>query len=78
MDCEGGNNKLGNLAWGTKSQNGRDTTKAGRRKLTYAQARQIRRLVAAGLSCSEAARQFGVLPGSAWNLVYGGQYAETP
>ena len=59
LDTDGGNNRLSNLRWGTKSQNGRDATRAGKRRLTLAQVAEAKARAAAGETGAALAREFG-------------------
>lgn len=62
-------NRPGNLAWGTAAENAADAKRHGtlgegmlarRRKLTDAQVRDIRSMVAGGVPCSRIAKQYGI------------------
>ncbi len=59
-DGDPGNNRLSNLRWGTRSQNNRDATKHGRRKLTQAQADNCVRRWLRGASQTALAREHSV------------------
>lgn len=60
LNLDGGDNKLSNLTYGTKSQNGKDVTANGRRRVTYAQADEIRARRAAGESNKSLAEAFNM------------------
>lgn len=58
-DGDGSNNRLTNLRWGTRSENNRDITRAGKRRLTLEQVSEARRRSRAGETCAALAREFG-------------------
>lgn len=58
-DGIGSNNRLSNLRWGTRSENNRDITRLGRRRLTLEQAAEARTRHAAGETGAALAREFG-------------------
>ena len=59
LDTNGFDNRLPNLAWGTKSQNGKDVTRAGKRKFTYEQVDKIRAERESGVLLRELAAKWG-------------------
>ena len=66
QDCEarhlntnGSDNRLDNLAWGSKSQNGKDVTAAGKRMFTYAQAQEIGADRESGMTYAEMSEKWG-------------------
>ena len=58
-DGDGSNNQLSNLRWGTRSENNRDITRLGRRRLTLEQAVEARARHVAGETGVALAREFG-------------------
>ena len=71
LDGNGVNNRKTNLAYGTRSENNKDIVRHGRRKLSVASVKQIRRLVAAGGYGIKAAlaREYGVWQSHIGNIV---------
>lgn len=72
------NNAIGNLVWGTRSQNHKDKWPQGSMPhgeshplttLTEADIREIRRLREEGMYQTTLAKQFGVTQGSIWNII---------
>ena len=53
-------NRIENLAWGSRSENSKDLTRMGRRLLTYAQAENIRLRHEAGETQADIARTEGL------------------
>lgn len=73
-DLDGSNNRLDNLSWGSRGENNKDVTRAGRRKLTYEQADALRADRAAGMSLPSLAEKYGVNTGQAHHICAGKQY----
>lgn len=60
---EGGDNRLENLRWATRSENNRDITRQGKRLVTLEQAQEIRRRRAKGETGASLAKEFGISQG---------------
>lgn len=56
----GGDNRVSNLAYGSRAENNRDISRNGRRKVTPAQVRRIRTLVLSGKTMTELSKSYGV------------------
>lgn len=75
LDGNGSNNKLSNLSWGTKSQNGKDVTRLKRRKFTYEQADEMRQMKKDGRLLREIAEEYGCSVSLVHQIVTGFRYA---
>lgn len=67
-------NRLTNLRYGTRSENNRDITEHGRRRLTLAQARRLRAKRQRGATYRELGEEFGVCQSQAFNIASGAHY----
>lgn len=74
-DGDAGNNREGNVYYGTRSANNRDITLHGRRKLTVAQVHAARARHAAGETKAALARAFGVCTSNMGYVLNGRYYA---
>lgn len=70
----GGDNRLCNLRWASRSENNRDITKHNRRKLSHSQADEIRLRREKGEKGSDLARKFGVSQSTIHSIVVGKSY----
>ena len=70
-NCNGGDNRLANLHYGTRAQNNVDSSKAGKRKLDPACVRRIRAIPPSESNARLVAAQFGVSRSTAWDVWYG-------
>ncbi len=70
------NNLPGNLAWGTRQENNEDRVRHGTsgRKLTMAQAQEIREASAAGVAGRKLARDYGVSHPVVIHILHGRHY----
>lgn len=68
-------NHVGNLYYGTRSENMYDITRHGRRRLQPEQVREMRARRAAGESGLTLAREFGIHHEQAYQIFAGKQYA---
>jgi hypothetical protein len=75
LDCDSSNNTPANLRWGTRTENNKDYTRAGKRKLTYAQAEEIRSALRAGATHTSLAVKFLVNTGTIAHIKSGKEYA---
>jgi hypothetical protein len=73
-DGDPANNKARNLRWGTRSENNKDITRQGRRKLTLAEADEVRKLRADGWSLPALSRRFDMNTGQLWHITKDHQY----
>lgn len=73
-------NRLENLKWGTKSENGQDRVKAGNQisgtthheaKLNPAKVREMKVLIKMGLTYKTVAAKYGIHSSTAWSAVNG-------
>ena len=85
LDGDNSNNKPGNLAWGTHTDNAQDRLRHGRyargekhplAKLTMAQAREMRRLRIQGIKVKVLASQFHLSIAQTEGVIYGKTYKE--
>lgn len=60
LDLNGSNNRLENLAWGTRTQNNRDVLFGGGRIVTPEDIRAIRSLRSEGVKVEDVARRFSI------------------
>ena len=75
LDGDGGNNHLGNLCWGTKSENGKDVTRLKRRKFTYEQAEEMRQKRRDGRLLREISEEYGCSVSLVHQIITGFRYA---
>lgn len=75
LDGDGSNNRLANLCWGTKSENGKDVTRLKRRKFTYEQADEMRRKKRDGRLLREIAEEYGCSVSLVHQIITGFRYA---
>ena len=75
LDGDGANNRLGNLCWGSKSQNGKDVTRMNRRRFTYEQAKEMRSKKKKGALLREIAAEYRCSVSLAHQIVTGFRYA---
>lgn len=73
-DGDPSNNEVLNLRWGTRSENNKDVTRHGRRKLTLAEADEVRKLRADGWSLPALSRRFDMNTGQLWHITKDHQY----
>lgn len=76
LNGDGGDNRLENLCWGSRSQNGKDTTRLGRRKFTYEQAEAMREKKRSGFLLREIADEYGCSISLVHQIVTGFRYAQ--
>lgn len=69
------NNTPANLRYGTRSENLRDETRLGKRRLSYQQADNIRQRRRAGESLPSLAADYKINTGQVWHICKGHQYA---
>jgi hypothetical protein len=82
IDLNKDNNNLKNLEWVTKKKNHRhaqdngafDKLKRSRRRLSFAQAEELRKLRGEGWLFRELGEKYGMTPGAARNVVIGNSY----
>lgn len=75
LDTDGSNNRLSNLVWGTTSDNNKDVTRNGKRRITYEQADEIRRRVKVGEKRCALAAEFGMSASNITWILSGKYYA---
>jgi hypothetical protein len=69
------NNRETNLHWGTRSENNKDVTRQGRRKLTLDEADEVRKLRKDGWTLTALSRRFrGTNTGQLWLITKDRQY----
>jgi hypothetical protein len=73
-DGDPANNKEQNLHWGTRSENNKDVTRQGRRKITLDEADQVRQLRTDGWPLTALSRRFDMNTGQLWHIIKGHQY----
>ena len=76
FDGDGSNNRLENLRWGSRSQNGKDTTRLGRRRFTYEQADEMRQKKNQGWLLREIAEEYGCSVSLVHQITTGFRYAQ--
>ena len=69
------NNVLGNLCWGTRSENNKDRTRHGQNKLSLEQVAEAKFLYASGVIGTELAKRFGVSKSTMYYALNGTYYA---
>lgn len=74
FDDDKTNSELRNLSWGSRSKNGKDAVRNGRKKMTYAQANSLRERYAHGERTADLADYFGISQRQTYNIINGRQY----
>jgi len=77
LNCDGSDNRLVNLCWGSKSENGKDVTRNSRRMFTYEQAEEIRQKRGSGFLLRELAEEYGCSMSLIHQIVTGYRYDPT-
>lgn len=67
-------NRLENLCYGTKSSNNKDITKHGKRKLTYDDVDEIKKLSLMKMQNTKIAKRFNISPSSIGRIINGKYY----